>query len=71
VFAKHVYWSRAIPQYTVGYQSVKDAADATELQNPGLYLSGNYRNGVSVGDCVASGQQVAERVAAYLAKAES
>jgi oxygen-dependent protoporphyrinogen oxidase len=53
----------------VGYQAVKDAADATEAQNPGLYLSGNYRNGVSVGDCVASGQQVAERVAAYLARA--
>lgn len=71
VFAKHVYWSRAIPQYTVGYQTVKDAADSTESQNPGLYLSGNYRNGVSVGDCVASGQQVAERVAAYLARAGS
>jgi oxygen-dependent protoporphyrinogen oxidase len=71
VFAKHVYWSRGIPQYTVGYQAVKDAADATERQNPGLYLAGNYRNGVSVGDCIASGQQVAERVAAYLARAAS
>ena len=69
VFAKHVYWSRAIPQYTVGYQTVKDAADTTERHNPGLYLAGNYRNGVSVGDCVASGQQVAERVAAYLTRA--
>lgn len=68
-FAKHVYWSRAIPQYTVGYQAVKDAAEVTERQNPGLYLAGNYRNGVSVGDCVASGQQVAEQVAAYLARA--
>ncbi len=69
VFAKHVYWSKAIPQYTVGYQAVKDAADATERANPGLYLSGNYRHGVSVGDCVASGQQVAERVASYLTRA--
>lgn len=69
VFAKHVYWPRAIPQYTVGYQAVKDAADTTEQQNPGLYLAGNYRNGVSVGDCVASGQQVAERVASYLTRA--
>jgi oxygen-dependent protoporphyrinogen oxidase len=68
-FAKHVYWSRAIPQYTVGYQAVKDAAEVTERQNPGLYLAGNYRNGVSVGDCIASGQQVAEQVAAYLARA--
>ena len=35
--------------------------------NPGLYLAGNYRHGVSVGDCIASGQQVAEKVSAYLA----
>jgi oxygen-dependent protoporphyrinogen oxidase len=69
VFAKHVYWSKAIPQYTVGYQAVKDAADATEMANPGLYLAGNYRNGVSVGDCVASGQQIAERVATYISRA--
>ncbi len=69
LFIKHVFWPRAIPQYTLGYQAVKDAADATELANPGLYLAGNYRNGVSVGDCIASGQQMAERVAAYLTRA--
>ncbi len=69
VFIKHVFWPRAIPQYTLGYQAVKDAADATEQANPGLYLAGNYRNGVSVGDCIASGQQMAERVAAYLTRA--
>jgi oxygen-dependent protoporphyrinogen oxidase len=67
VFAKHVYWPRGIPQYCVGFDRVKQAADATEAANPGLYLTGNYRNGVSVGDCIASGQQVAEKVAAWLA----
>ncbi|MES2523293.1 MAG: protoporphyrinogen oxidase [Gemmatimonadota bacterium] len=69
MFVKHVYWPRAIPQYNVGYAAVKEAADAMEMANPGLYLAGNYRNGVSVGDCVASGQQIAERVQAYLARA--
>ena len=69
VFVKHVYWPRAIPQYAVGYQAVKDAANETELANPGLYLAGNYRNGVSVGDCVASGQLIAQRVANYLTRA--
>lgn len=69
VFIKHVYWPRAIPQYTVGYGAIKEAAEATERAHPGLYLTGNYRNGVSVGDCVASGQQVAGRVAAYLTRA--
>ena len=69
VFVHHVFWPRAIPQYTVGYGAVKDAADAVELANPGLYLAGNYRNGIAVGDCVASAQQIAERVAVYLARA--
>ncbi|HYW31151.1 MAG TPA: protoporphyrinogen oxidase [Gemmatimonas sp.] len=68
-FVKHVYWPKAIPQYNVGYAAVKEAADAMETANPGLYLAGNYRNGVSVGDCVASGQLIAERVQAYLARA--
>jgi oxygen-dependent protoporphyrinogen oxidase len=69
VFVHHVFWPHAIPQYNVGYAAVKDAADTMELANPGLYLAGNYRSGISVGDCVASGQQTAERVAAYLTRA--
>lgn len=69
VYVNHVFWPKAIPQYTVGYAAVKSAADAMEVENPGLYLAGNYRNGVSVGDCVAGGQQIAERVAVYLARA--
>lgn len=69
VYVKHMFWPRAIPQYTVGYAAVKSAADAMEVENPGLFLAGNYRNGVSVGDCVAGGQQIAERVAVYLARA--
>ncbi len=68
VYRRHTFWPRAIPQYTVGYASVKNAADATEAANPGIYLAGNYRHGVSVGDCVASSQQVAERVASYLTR---
>jgi oxygen-dependent protoporphyrinogen oxidase len=69
VFVRHVYWPRAIPQYTVGYGAIKEAAEATERAHPGLWLTGNYRFGVSVGDCVQSGRQVAERVAEYLARA--
>jgi oxygen-dependent protoporphyrinogen oxidase len=67
-FVHHVYWPRAIPQYTVGYQAVKDAATAMETRFPGLYLAGNYRNGVSVGDCLAEGTSVAGRVAQFLGR---
>ena len=69
VFMKHVCWPRAIPQYSVGYGAVKDAADTMELANPGLYLAGSYRSGVAVGDCVGGGQRIAERVVAYLTRA--
>jgi oxygen-dependent protoporphyrinogen oxidase len=68
VFTTHVYWSRGIPQYEIGHGRVQDAAGDTEAANPGLYLVGNYRHGVSVGDCIASGQQAADRVAAYLTR---
>ncbi|MBU6365412.1 MAG: protoporphyrinogen oxidase [Gemmatimonadetes bacterium] len=67
-FVHHVYWPKGIPQYTVGYQAVKDAAASMETQHPGLYLAGNYRNGVSVGDCVAEGTEVAGRVGRFLGR---
>ena len=40
VFAKHVYWSRGIPQYSVGYDKVKDAADLTEVDESGAVPGG-------------------------------
>lgn len=68
VYTHHAYWPRAIPQYLLGYQEVKDAVARTEAEHPGLYLAGNYHLGVSVGDCVANGVLTAERVASYLGR---
>jgi protoporphyrinogen/coproporphyrinogen III oxidase len=68
VYTHHAYWPRAIPQYLLGYQEVKDAVARTETEHPGLYLAGNYHLGVSVGDCVANGVLTAERVASYLGR---
>lgn len=45
-------WEKAIPQYTVGYQSVRNAIQKAEDHNPGLHIGGNYRWGISVPDCV-------------------
>lgn len=71
VYTHHAYWPRAIPQYLLGYQEVKDAVARTEAEHPGLYLAGNYHLGVSVGDCVANGVLTAERVASYLGRSAS
>jgi oxygen-dependent protoporphyrinogen oxidase len=61
-FVHHVHWPRAIPQYTPGYGAVKDTLAALEAEHPALFLAGNYRQGVSVGDAAASGDAAANRI---------
>lgn len=62
VFAHHVFWPRAIPQYNVGYGRFRDLMTDIERKAPGLLLAGSYRDGISLGDCIVSGVNVAERV---------
>lgn len=61
-FQREQYWARAIPQYVVGHQALEDAAAKLEASNPGLYLSGNWRGGIGVPDCVAGAQALAQKV---------
>jgi len=55
-------WQQAIPQYSLGH-GLLDAAVKEAEQRRGLYVSSNVSGGISVGDCVASGFDVADRVA--------
>jgi len=66
VFSRHVHWPRAIPQYVLGYGAVKDTLTALEETTPGLYFAGNYRQGVAVGDAMASGATAADRLRSSL-----
>ncbi len=66
MFAKHVQWPRAIPQYTLGYGAVKDTLRALESEHEGLYFAGNYHQGVAVGDAMASGASAATRATRFL-----
>ena len=64
---KHVYfkptrWSRAIPQYEIGYEHILASLNRFEAEHPGILLCSNYRGGISVGDCVRSGREAAERI---------
>jgi protoporphyrinogen/coproporphyrinogen III oxidase len=59
-------WPKAIPQYVLGYGRFKDIADQIERSNPGLVLAGTYRDGVSLGDAVGSGERAALRTAGLL-----
>ncbi|MBA3318316.1 MAG: protoporphyrinogen oxidase, partial [Gemmatimonadales bacterium] len=67
--ASHL-WSKAIPQYTLSYGRFKEIMDEAERRNPGLGLAGSYREGVALGDVIASADQAAERVAAQIGAGE-
>ncbi len=59
-------WPKAIPQYVLGYGRFKDIAEQMERTNPGLVLAGTYRDGVSLGDAIGSGERAAARAASLL-----
>ena len=54
--------TKAIPQYTVGHQSHIEAVQENLKGIPGLYLAGNYINGVSVGHCIAEATKLSTRL---------
>ena len=63
-FVRIQRWPRAIPQYHLGYQRYKDAIAAVEKNGPGLFIGGNCRDGISLANCLASGQRLARAVIA-------
>lgn len=54
----------AIPQYNRGHADLVSAIDEMEERNEGLFFAGSYRGGVSVGECVRSAFELADRIAA-------
>jgi protoporphyrinogen/coproporphyrinogen III oxidase len=60
----HQHWPRAIPQYELGHEAVVNGAARVESAMPGLYLTGQWRAGVALGDCIAQGQATAARIIA-------
>ncbi len=62
VYAHTQTWPKAIPQYNVGYGKYRKLLNDLEVKAPGLFFAGSYRDGVSLGDSIVSGVNIAERV---------
>jgi oxygen-dependent protoporphyrinogen oxidase len=58
-------WSQAIPQYLQGYGQVQALFNQLEHQSPGLFFSGNFRRGISVGDCIIGADKTVRDVCDY------
>ncbi|MEM8868419.1 MAG: protoporphyrinogen oxidase, partial [Verrucomicrobiota bacterium] len=50
----HRHWSKAIPQYDLGYDQIFKTIDQIETAHPNLYLRGNYKTGISLTNCIES-----------------
>jgi protoporphyrinogen/coproporphyrinogen III oxidase len=60
-------WPKSIPQYELGYQKKMDTFNEFEEQHSGILLTGNYRGGISVGDCIKNAYDIADRLATVIA----
>ncbi len=56
VLVEYKLWQKAIPQYNIGYIEHENYFDKFEKENNGIILSGNYRGGISVGDCIKNSE---------------
>jgi oxygen-dependent protoporphyrinogen oxidase len=63
-------WPKAIPQYTLSHSRFKEIMDDAERRNPGFALAGSYRDGVAMGEVIASAGQAADRIAAHIGAGE-
>ena len=68
VYSRVTRWERAIPQYRIGHLSMMREVDEFERSQRGIFLAGNYRGGIAVGDCVINSETTAQRVAAFVNK---
>lgn len=66
VLVKEKMWSKAIPQYNIGHIEHERFFKDYETGNPGIFLSGNYRGGVAVGDCIINSELTANRINDYV-----
>jgi oxygen-dependent protoporphyrinogen oxidase len=66
VFAHTTFWPHAIPQYNLGYERFLDAIARVEADHAGLFIGGHVRDGISVVNCLAAGQRLAEAAAKHV-----
>jgi len=63
-------WQKAIPQYQIGHEGIIQKVESFERAHPGIYISGNFRGGISIGDCIKQTKANAERIKNELGKNE-
>ncbi len=66
VYKNYKLWQKAIPQYNTGYIEHENYFEKFEIENKGFFLSGNYRGGIAVGDCVKNSEINFKKIITYI-----
>lgn len=61
LLVRHRAWPRAIPQYTLGYETFLAAMESFERDHPGLLVGGHVRDGIALSACLSAGLKLADR----------
>lgn len=67
VVTKMRRWALGLPQYTIGHNARKSVFMQTPQRVEGLFVTGNYTQGVSVANCLKSAMETGASVANLLA----
>jgi protoporphyrinogen/coproporphyrinogen III oxidase len=59
-------WVDGMPQYTMGHLDRVVRVRVRSAHHPGLFLAGNYLQGVGLPDCIASGEQAGKAASNYV-----
>ena len=57
---------QAIPQYNVGHRDRLEQIDEELKKLPGVFLTGNYLNGISLSSVIVNARNAVEHVLGYL-----
>jgi len=70
VLSRTRQWARSLPQYELGHCDKVMTMKTLSQRQPGLYLTGNYLEGVSVASCIKQARTTAALTNQYLAGVE-
>lgn len=66
IFQKVKRWTKAIPQYNLGYERITDSIEQFKKAHAGFFICSNFYRGISVSDCIKSSVTTTEEILDYL-----
>ena len=61
-----IHWRHSIPQYSLGFKTIQETIEVFEKTHPGIYLTANFRGGISVSNCILNASETAAALCNYL-----